>query len=189
VIAGFASGKVAALTTANGFQVWESSIAIPQGRSELERLVDVDADPVVVGDTAYVVSFQGKIAIIDLRNGNLGWTREMSSYAGLGVDFSQVYVTDVDSKVWALSRDNGASVWKQEKLHNRALTAPEPFDSYVAVGDFEGYLHLLASFDGHIAARVKVDGKGIAARPQTVGDVLYVYGKGGKLAAYTLRGG
>lgn len=189
VIAGFASGKVAALTTANGFQVWETSIAIPQGRSELDRLVDVDADPVIVGDTAYVVSFQGKIAIIDLRNGNLGWTREMSSYAGLGVDYSQVYVTDVDSKVWALSRDSGASVWKQEKLHNRALTAPEPFGSYVAVGDFEGYLHLLSSYDGHIAARVKVDGKGIAARPQAVGDVLYVYGKGGKLAAYTLGGG
>jgi outer membrane protein assembly factor BamB len=189
VIAGFASGKVAALTLANGFQVWETSIAIPQGRSELDRLVDVDANPVIVGDTVYVVSFQGKIAIIDLRNGNLGWTRDMSSYTGLGVDFSQVYVTDVDSKVWALSRDNGASVWKQEKLHNRYLTAPEPFGSYVAVGDFEGYLHLLSTYDGHIAGRVRVDRKGIAARPLAVGDVLYVYGKGGTLAAYSLGGG
>ena len=79
VVAGFANGKVAALTTANGFQIWETSIAIPQGRSELERLVDVDANPIIVGDTVYVVSFQGKIAIIDLRSGNLGWTREMSS--------------------------------------------------------------------------------------------------------------
>jgi outer membrane protein assembly factor BamB len=189
VIAGFASGKVAALTLANGFQVWETSIAIPQGRSELDRLVDVDANPVIVGDTVYVVSFQGKIAIIDLKNGNLGWTRDMSSYTGLGVDFSQVYVTDVDSKVWALSRDNGASVWKQEKLHNRYLTAPEPFGSYVAVGDFEGYLHLLSTYDGHIAGRVRVDRKGIVARPVAVGDVLYVYGKGGTLAAYSLGGG
>jgi outer membrane protein assembly factor BamB len=189
VIAGFASGKVAALTLANGFQVWETSIAIPQGRSELDRLVDVDANPVIVGDTVYVVSFQGKIAIIDLRSGNLGWTRDMSSYTGLGVDFSQVYVTDVDSKVWALSRDNGASVWKQDKLHNRYLTAPEPFGSYVAVGDFEGYLHLLSTYDGHIAGRVRVDRKGIVARPVAVGDVLYVYGKGGTLAAYSLGGG
>ena len=181
--------KAAALTTANGFQIWETSIAIPQGRSELERLVDVDANPIIVGDTVYVVSFQGKIAIIDLRSGNLGWTREMSSYSGLGVDFSQVYVTDEDSKVWALSRDNGASVWKQEKLHNRALTAPVPFGNYVAVGDFEGYLHLLSTDDGRIAGRVKVDGKGIAERPLVVDDVLYVYGKGGTLAAYTLRGG
>ena len=105
VIAGFANGKVAALTLANGFQIWETSISIPQGRSELERLVDVDANPVIVGDTVYVVSFQGKIAIIDLRSGNLGWSRDMSSYTGLGVDYSQVYVTDEDSNVWALSRD------------------------------------------------------------------------------------
>jgi outer membrane protein assembly factor BamB len=189
VIAGFANGKVVAIATNNGFQVWETSIAIPQGRSEIDRLVDVDADPVIVGDTAYVVSYQGKIGIIDLRNGNLGWTRDMSSYAGLGVDYSQVYVTDVDSNVWALSRDNGSSVWKQEKLHNRALTAPEPFGSYVAVGDFEGYLHLLSTYNGHIAGRVRVDSKGIAARPLAVGDVLYVYGKGGTIAAYTLGGG
>jgi outer membrane protein assembly factor BamB len=189
VIAGFANGKVAALTLANGFQVWETSISIPQGRSELERLVDVDANPVIVGDTVYVVSFQGKIAIIDLRSGNLGWSREMSSYTGLGVDYSQVYVTDEDSNVWALSRENGASIWKQDKLHNRALSAPEPFDNYVAVGDFEGYLHLLSTYDGRIAGRVRVDSKGIAARPVAVGDVLYVYGKGGTLAAYTLGGG
>ena len=188
VVTGLASGKVAALTMEKGLQVWETNIAIPQGRSELERLVDVDADPVIVGNTVYVVSYQGKIAIIDLQNGNLGWARDMSSYVGLGVDFAQVYVTDVDSKVWALSRDNGASVWKQDKLHNRALTAPETFGSYVAIGDFEGYLHLLSSYDGRIAGRVKVDGKGIAARPIAVGDVLYVYGKGGKLAAYTLPG-
>jgi outer membrane protein assembly factor BamB len=189
IIAGFANGKVAALTMSNGFQAWETSIAIPMGRSEIDRLVDVDADPIIVGDTVYVVSYQGKIAIIDLRNGNVGWSRDMSSYAGLGVDFSQVYVTDVDSKVWALSRDNGVSVWKQEKLHNRALTAPEPFGSYVAVGDFEGYLHLLSTFDGRIAGRVRVDSKGIAARPVAVGDVLYVYGKGGTVAAYTLKTG
>jgi outer membrane protein assembly factor BamB len=186
VVAGLASGKVAALAESNGVQAWETSIAIPQGRSELERLVDVDADPVIVGDNAYVVSFHGKIAIIDLHNGNTGWARDMSSSAGLGVDFSQVYVTDVDSKVWALSRDNGSSVWKQEKLHNRALTAPEPFGGYVAVGDFEGYLHLLSTYDGRIAGRIKVDGKGIAARPVAAGDVLYVYGKGGTLAAYAL---
>lgn len=189
IIAGFANGKVIAMTTANGFQVWETSIAIPQGRTELDRLVDVDANPIIVGDTVYVVSFQGKIAIIDLRSGNLGWSRDMSSYAGLGVDFSQVYVTDVDSKVWALSRDNGSSVWKQEKLHNRALTAPVPFGNYVAVGDFEGYLHLLSSYDGRIVGRVRVDSKGIAARPVVVDDVLYVFGRGGTLAAYALKNG
>jgi len=189
IVAGFGNGKVIAMTTANGYQVWETSIAIPKGRTEIDRLVDVDANPIIVGDTVYVVSFQGKLAIIDLRSGNLGWSRDMSSYAGLGVDFSQVYVTDEDSKVWALSRDNGASVWKQEKLHNRALTAPTPFRNYVAVGDFEGYVHLLSSYDGSIVGRVRVDSKGIAARPVVIDDVLYVYGKSGTVAAYTLKDG
>jgi outer membrane protein assembly factor BamB len=189
VITGLGSGKVVAMTTANGYQVWENSIAIPKGRTEIDRLVDVDADPVIVGDTVYAVSYQGKLAIIDLRSGNLGWSRDMSSYTGLAVDFSKIYVTDADSKVWALSRDNGASVWKQENLHNRALTAPALFGDYVAVGDFEGYLQLLSTYDGRIAGRVRVDRKGIAARPVVVDDVLYVYGKSGTLAAYKLKKG
>jgi outer membrane protein assembly factor BamB len=189
VITGLGSGKVVAMTTANGYQVWETSIAIPKGRTEIDRLVDVDADPVIVGDTVYAVSYQGKLAIIDLRSGNLVWSRDLSSYTGLAVDFSKIYVTDADSKVWALSRDNGTSVWKQEKLHNRALTAPALFGDYVAVGDFEGYLHLLSSYDGRIVGRIRVDRKGIAARPVVVDDVLYVYGKSGTLAAYKLKKG
>ncbi|MGD2112030.1 MAG: outer membrane protein assembly factor BamB, partial [Gammaproteobacteria bacterium] len=92
-----------------------------------------------------------------------------------------------DSNVWALTRSTGDSVWKQDKLFNRALTAPEPYNNYVAVGDFEGYLHLLSRYDGHIAARVRVDSKGIHARPLAVDDVLYVYGNGGTIAAYTLE--
>jgi len=186
VLAGFASGKLAAISSEKGYVAWETSVAIPKGRSELERMVDVDADPVIVGTAVYVVSYQGRIAVIDIQNGNLGWTRDMSSFAGLGVDFAQVYVTDADSYVWALARDSGGSVWKQDKLLNRVVTAPEPYGNYVAVGDYEGYLHLLSRYDGHFAARVRVDSDGIRARPVTVGDLLYVYGNGGTIAAYTL---
>jgi len=189
VVAGFANGKVVAISADKGFVVWETSVAIPQGRSELERMVDVDADPVIAGNTVFVTTYQGRIAVIDLGNGDLGWTRDMSSHAGLGVDFAQVYVTDDQSHVWALSRENGASVWKQDKLHGRSLTAPVPFGDYVAVGDYEGYLHLLSRYDGHIAARAQVDSKGIQARPLVLGDVLYVYGSSGTLAAYTITGG
>ena len=186
VLAGFASGKLAAISTEKGFVAWETSVAIPKGRSELERMVDVDADPVIVGTAVYIASFQGRVAVIDIQNGNLGWTRDMSSFAGLGVDFAQVYVTDEESNVWALTRDSGDSVWKQDKLHNRAVTAPEPYSNYVAVGDFEGYLHLLSRYDGHLAARVRVDKDGISARPISVNDVLYIYGNGGTIAAYAL---
>lgn len=188
VIAGFASGKLTALSIDNGFVAWETSVAVPQGRSEIERMVDIDGDPILVGSAVYVATYQGRVAVVDAQNGNLGWVRDMSSYAGLGVDFGQVYVTDKDSNVWALTRDSGGSVWKQEELLNRSLTAPVPFTDYVAVGDFEGYVHLLSRYDGHIAGRVKVDGRGISARPLVVDDVLYVYGNSGKLAAYTLAG-
>jgi outer membrane protein assembly factor BamB len=187
VLAGFSSGKLAAISADQGFVAWETSVAMPEGRSELERMVDVDADPVIVGSAVYVASYQGRIVVIDIQNGNLGWTRDMSSYAGLGVDFAQVYVTDQESYIWALTRNTGDSVWKQDKLYNRAVTAPTPYNNYVAVGDYEGYLHLLSRYDGHIAGRVRVDSKGIRARPLAVDDVLYVYGNGGTIAAYTIE--
>jgi outer membrane protein assembly factor BamB len=189
IVAGFASGKLVALSADKGFVAWEANITIPEGRSEIERMVDIDGDPIVVGGAIYVTTYQGRIAVVDIQSGNLGWKRDMSSHVGLGVDFSNVYVTDEDSFVWALSRGSGASEWKLEALGNRIVTAPVPFDEYVAVGDFEGYVHLLSRYDGHIAGRVKVDSKGIHARPLVTGNVLYVYGNSGKLAAYRLPDG
>lgn len=187
VVAGFSSGKLVVLQAEKGLIGWETSVAIPQGRSELERIVDIDGSPVIIGSTIYVATYQGRVATVDLRSGDLGWKRDISSYTGVGVDYSQVYVTDEDSHVWALSRDTGAAAWKQDKLANRKLTAPVPFSNYVAVGDFEGYVHLLSRYDGGLSARVKVDGKGIAAQPLVVDDVLYLYGNSGKLVAYTIE--
>jgi len=186
VVAGFSNGKLVGISAEKGFAVWETNVAIPSGRSEIERMVDIDGDPVIVGGAIYVTTFQGRIAVINVKNGNSGWKRDMSSYAGLDVDFSQVYVTDDTSQVWALTRSSGSSVWKLDQLLHRSLTAPVYFDQYVAVGDFEGYVHLLSRQDGHIAGRVKVDSKGISTRPRVMNDILYVYGDGGKLAAYVL---
>ena len=188
IVAGFANGKLVGLSAEKGFPVWEVSIAIPQGRSEIERLVDIDGDPVIVGGVVYVTTYQGHIAVIEARTGNQGWQRDMSSHVGLGVDFSQVYVTDDESNVWALSRSTGASEWKQGELINRKLTAPEPFEDYVAVGDLEGYVHLLSRYDGSIKARARVDKKGIQEKPLVKDGILYVYGNSGKLAAFTLPG-
>lgn len=187
VVAGFSNGKLVAISAEKGFVVWEKSVAIPQGRSELERIVDIDGNPVIAGTAVYVTTYQGRIAMLDLQTGNVGWERDMSSSAGLGVDFSQVYVTDDKSNVWALSRSTGASAWKLDSLAWRGLTAPQPFGDYVAVGDAEGYLHLLSRYDGHIVGRVEVDSAGIRARPLAANDVLYVYGNSGKLVAYTVE--
>jgi outer membrane protein assembly factor BamB len=187
VIAGFSNGKLVALSAEKGFTAWEKSIAVPKGRSELERIVDIDGSPVVAGGAVYVTTYQGRVARLEIKDGETVWERDMSSSAGLGVDYSQVYVTDDSSHVWALSRNTGASVWKQEALANRGLTAPEPFNDYVAVADVEGYVHLLSRNDGRIAGRVELDSKGISARPLFAGDLLYVYGNSGKLAAFAVQ--
>lgn len=189
VLAGFSTGKLLALSAENGFVAWEKSIAIPKGRSELERIVDIDGNPVMAGASVFVVTYQGRVARVDIQSGNVEWERDMSSSAGIGVDHSQVYVTDDSSHVWALSRSSGASSWKLEALANRGLTAPEVFGEYVVVADAQGYVHLLSRDDGHVAGRVELDGKGIRARPVVVDDVLYVYGSSGKLAAYRLHAG
>lgn len=186
VVVGYANGKLAALSAEKGFDVWETSITIPKGSSEIDRMVDIDGDPIIVGAAVYVTTYQGRIAVVDIQNGDPGWTRDMSSSVGLGVDFSQVYVTDDQSHVWALSRGSGATEWKVEDMNNRQLTAPEPFEDYILVGDVEGYVHLLSRYDGRVAARVKVDSRGVNSKPLVKDGVFYVYGNSGKLAAYTL---
>jgi outer membrane protein assembly factor BamB len=126
-------------------QVWETAVADSRGRSELERIVDIDGDPVLFGDAVFAVSYQGNVGAVGLRSGNPLWRREMSSSAGLAVDNNNVYVTDSDSNVWAVSSSGGSSVWKQEGLAARSLSAPAAVGSGVVVGDLEGYLHLLAA--------------------------------------------
>lgn len=187
VLAGFSNGKLVAFSADKGIPVWEKSVAIPQGRSELERIVDIDGNPVITGNAVYVVTYQGRVAMLELATGNVGWERDMSSSAGLGVDYSQVYVTDDKSDVWALSRTTGASAWKLESLAWRGLTAPTPIDDYVAVADAQGYVHLLSRYDGHIAGRSEVDADGIQARPLAAADTLYVFGNSGALSAFTLE--
>jgi outer membrane protein assembly factor BamB len=183
VVAGFDSGLLVALALKDGQLLWESRIAVASGRSELERLVDIDADPVVADDVIYVVTFQGRVAAVDRRSGNVLWRRDMSSHAGMGVDERHLFITDDESFVWAVDRDNSASVWRQDKLARRALTPPTPFGAYVVVGDFEGYVHFLDREDGRQAGRVKVDGDGIAVAPVAVDELLLVYGRGGTLTA------
>ncbi len=183
VLAGFASGKLVALDVKTGRQIWEASVAVPSGRSEIERLVDLDADVVVRDNVLYVVGFQGHLAAVDLRGGSVLWSREMSAYAGLAVDDRQVYVTDENSQVWALARDSGRSMWKQDKLLHRSVTGPARIGDYLAVGDYEGYLHLLSVEDGSFVARTRIDRAGIQVVPMVVDDELIVLGAGGRLAA------
>lgn len=183
VVAGLDSGLLVALSVKDGALIWESRIAIPSGRSELERLVDIDADPVVTPTVIYVVTYQGRVAAVERITGRLEWRRDMSSHAGLGLSRRQIFISDSDSYVWAIDWDNSASIWRQDNLLRRSLSPPTAFGAYVAVGDFEGYIHLLDRDDGRLAARARVDSDGLASAPVAVGDLLLVYGRGGTLTA------
>jgi outer membrane protein assembly factor BamB len=157
VLVGTDNGKLAALTLKNGTLLWETRIAEPRGRTDLDRMVDIDATPVVMDDVVYAVSYQGRLAAVQLGNGRILWSREMSSYSGLVLDPYRVYLSDADSQIWALNRFTGATLWRQDKLLRRDVTAPVLQGPYLVVGDYDGYVHWLKREDGRIVARRRVN--------------------------------
>jgi outer membrane protein assembly factor BamB len=184
VVAGFDSGRLVAIELTTGRLVWETQIAIPTGRSDLERMVDIDAEPLIDNRTIYVATFQGRVAAVSVDTGRVEWSRNISSHAGLAIDGTNVYLTDAESNVWALDRLTGSSLWKQEQMHGRNLTAPAAIGDYVVVGDLEGYLHWLKNDDGEFAARVRMGRKRLIAPPLETKGVLVAYSTSGSLVAY-----
>jgi outer membrane protein assembly factor BamB len=188
VIGGYDNGKVMALRLTDGKYVWETSVAISKGRSEIERLVDLDVDPIVINGVIYVASYQGGIAAISESDGDILWRNEtISSHSGLSNDYRYLYLTNSESHVMQLDQRSGAGLWKQKDLHQRRLTAPTPYESYVVAGDFEGYVHWLSSVDGRQMGRVQITEAPIDAKPIVVDNVVYVYAKDGTLAALKVQ--
>ena len=183
VVAGFDNGKLAAFSLERGTTLWETTVAAPTGQSELDRMVDLDGDMALVGETLYVASYQGRVVAINLRDGRILWSRDLSSYAGLEADSRHVYVSDDVDAVWALDRFNGATMWRQDKLRLRAISAPAAVGDAVVVGDYEGYLHWLRPSDGAFVARNRVDSAGVRVAPIVEGTTAYVLSAGGELAA------
>jgi len=187
VFVGLDSGHLVALNLEDGRVLWESTIAEPKGRSELERIVDVDADPVLKGGTLYAAAAQGRVVALDADNGQIIWSREIPSTTGIAVDRAHVYVTDDESVVWCLERNSGAALWRQVALRNRGLTAPVAYGGGVVVGDQEGYLHTLNQEDGKIAGRYYLKGSPIFTAPITHGALLYAIGSSGFLSVLRER--
>ena len=186
-IAGFADGKVVAVNLRSGNVAWESRVAIPQGRSEIERIVDIDGSMASQGNELYVASYQGRLVAIDIRSGRRLWQRNVSSVSGVGVGFGNVYVADDDGTVSAFLRNGQGVRWQNIDLGFRELSRPTPVNSYVATVDFEGYLHLLSQVDGEIVGRTKVDSKGARADMIARGNRLFVYTNDGALKAYDVE--
>jgi outer membrane protein assembly factor BamB len=187
VIAGFANGMVAAVNASNGFLLWEERVAIPQGRYDIERVIDVDGDLLLVGNTVYASSYQGNLMAFDVQSGRIVWGIEASSYQGLAQGFGNLYYTNDESHVIALRNNTDEVVWESNALRLRSVTAPRTLGNYVAVADFEGWLHLLSQVDGHFVSRVNVDGDGVRAPLVTDNDTIYVFGNSGQLTAYSIR--
>jgi outer membrane protein assembly factor BamB len=183
VFAGFPGGKLVIINAANGATLWEGTVALPKGSTELERIADITSNPVVSGRQACAAAFQGRVACFDLGAGGPMWTKELSSRAGLDLDERYVYVSDDKGNLLAFDRETGSSIWKQDKLSLRGLSRPLAVGSRVAVGDVQGYVHLLRREDGSFVARAATDGSAIAAEPQRIPGGLLVQTKNGGLFA------
>lgn len=191
IVVGFANGILAAYNVRDGAPVWEARVGVPQGRSELEQMIDVDADPVLVDGVIYAVSFQGRLVAVDQESGRILWSRDMSAYADFVIDQDKIYITDQAGHVWALERNTGAALWKQDKLHGRGVTAPAALGDFLIVADGEGMVHWLARDDGRFVARYALSEESgstpISVTPVVSGDIVYVRGNKGNLEALQLR--
>ena len=183
-ICGFDNGKVMAVSLNNGDTVWDTALASPHGRTELDRLIDIDSAVRVVGDNVFAAGFQGRTAMLAIDSGQIWWAHDMSSYRGLAVDEENLYVTQSDGIVVALRQRDGSEIWRNQKLKLRRLSTPVLTSTALAVGDFQGYMHWLDKSTGELVARERVAKERITNSPVTAGDTLVVLTDGGKLAAF-----
>jgi outer membrane protein assembly factor BamB len=184
--AGFPGGKLVALNATNGAQLWEATVALPRGATELERVTDVMGNPVVDERQVCAVAYQGRVACFDRRNGELLWARDTSSNSGLSMDERNVYVTDDKDAVTAYDKTSGRAGWRQDKLARRDVTAPLALGAWVVVADGEGYVHVLSTEDGSFVARAKVD-SGVHAAPVDIGPGFAVETTKGSVVAFRLK--
>lgn len=185
VLDGFGAGKLTALNVQDGHLVWEATAVVPRGRSEVERMVELDAEPMVQGEVAYATGFQGGLSAVDISNGTILW-HQKTAYSSHATALSRksLFITDTNSDIWSMDISNGADQWKQDILHQRRLTVPARVKDYLVVGDYEGYLHLLRADNGSLVGRLDLSSNDpIVATPLVIDDVVYVQTSDGLLAA------
>jgi outer membrane protein assembly factor BamB len=171
----------------NGSLIWEGRMALPKGRTELERMVDIDGAPLLVGDVIYSVTFQGRLGAMSRGTGRSLWFQDSSSHSSPAHSNGQVFVSEEEDRVRAFDAGSGQPVWNNDQLFLRRLTGPAKLAGTIAVADAEGYLHLMDPADGHFVGRIKVDGSGVSAPLLTVGNSLIVQSNSGTLSAYKLQ--
>lgn len=186
VYAGFPGGRLVAIDAGNGAQLWEATVALPRGATELERVADVMGNPAVDARQVCAVAYQGRVACFDRRSGAPLWARDTSSNSGLAMDESNVYVTDDKDAVTAYDKSSGRAVWRQDKLARRQVTAPLALGDRVVIADGEGYVHVLSAEDGGFVARIRVDGA-VRTAPVDIGPGFVVQTAKGTVVAFRLK--
>lgn len=184
---GYDDGTVVALRDEDGLRVWEQAIAEPDGRTELERMADIDGEMIIDGEQIFVASFHDKLMSLAAATGQPLWTHEYGSYSGVAVAGDKLVFSDKNGDVWALDKSSGTSSWKQNLLEHRQLTTPVIQGEYAVVGDLEGYLHWIKLDTGDVVGRVRIERAAVRGTPQVSADgILYALTNEGKLAAYRL---
>lgn len=187
VLLGMDSGRLTAVQMNDGVPLWEQPISVPSGRTELERLADIDAQLIDTLDGVLVASYGGDVTLIDPVDGESRWRRAIKSGTGMAVGGRTVYVSDDDGVVWALDVESGAAVWKSEALKYRRLSPPAFFKGYAVVADYQGYLHFFDPADGKLVARARVGRSPILAPMIATDTTLYVMNVDGRLEALNVR--
>ena len=187
VYAGFATGMVVAVDISSGAPIWEQRIMLPEGTSELQRMVDVDGTPLVDQIFVYAVAYQGKLKALRRRDGAILWETDMSSYLDLAEGYGQIYVVNEDDEIFALGQGDAEVAWEQSILKHRQLGSPLAFGNYVVVGDDDGYLHVFAQSDGRMIARRKVSRTRLSGRILHKDGLIYILSNNGVLSAFEIR--
>lgn len=187
VIGGYDNGKVAAYDLSTGSLLWEVLVNPPKGRTEVDRLTDINASVLVLGEEVYAAAYQGGVTALAAANGQTLWSRDISSYSGPAADFLAIYVTDQHGEIHALARRTGREMWVAGDLRNRDVTGPAVVGNAVVVGDFAGYVHWFNAATGALEARQRAGSDRISAAPLVVNGMVYVQNEGGKLYAFRER--
>ena len=187
VVAGFSNGILVSVAAEDGVYVWEERVAVPDGQYDIERVIDVDGELLVDGSRILAASYQGNLMAFDIASGQIVWGMEASSYHGMDRGFGNIYYSDDKSHLIALRNNSSDVVWQNEELQYRDLTAPKTISNYVAIADYEGYLHLVSQIDGRIVGRTRIDNDGIRSNLIDDDGKLIVYGNSGSLVSLTIE--
>ncbi|MEG3191060.1 outer membrane protein assembly factor BamB [Lysobacter sp. D1-1-M9] len=180
-------GTVSALSITDGRLLWEQAVGLQEGRTELDRMSDVDGIPVLEGSTIYATSFRDQTLAIDGPSGRPLWASDHGGPGRIGVASDRLLVSDPAGSVYALDKSSGSALWQQPALARRTLTAPAVHGDYAVVGDFDGYLHWLDLATGEFAARTRAGRDSLRAAPVVVDGILLVQNVDGDLMAFRLQ--